>query len=231
MKVGVIGALGKMGTKVVLCTIEHPDCLLSFAVVKEKKSTDSNIPYYIYGESLPPADVIIDFSSREALPLTLNLAVTTKTPLVIGITGINDNELQAIKLAAKKIPVFCASNFSFGAALTIHLAKQIAPFISTFTNSITETHHIHKKDSPSGTAISLKDALVNSNPKLSLPIESIREGEVIGKHTLICLSNEEKITLSHESFSRDVFAKGALKAAFFLQSQKNGLYSMEDLFL
>lgn len=226
MKIGVIGALGKMGQRIIHLGIEDPTCEIVFGVVKSKTPPPSSIPYYLFSEALPKVDILIDFSSPEALTSTLKAAVDSKTPLVLGTTGISDSQKEIILQAAKEIPIFFSSNFSLGIALFAYIAKSIAPLISDFSCSMREVHHVHKKDSPSGTAISLKHALSQE-----LPIESLRIAEVIGEHTLYLTSKEENLSISHESLSRDLFAKGALKAAFFLVSKSHGLYGMEDLLL
>ena len=214
-----------MGQKIIQAASQNPQCEIVFGVVKKSKPQDSSFRYYLPTEPLPEVDIIIDFSAREALPFTLELAVSSKTPLVLGTTGFSDTEKQTIEDAAKKIPLFFSSNFSLGIALFTYIAKTIAPLLSDFSCSMTEVHHIHKKDSPSGTALTLQEALSQE-----IPIESIRRGEVIGEHTLSLSSSEERLTICHESLSRDLFAKGALQAAFFLISKpEKGLYGMQDL--
>jgi len=225
VRIGIIGALGKMGQKIIQAAVENPQCEIVFGVVKNSKPKDSSFPYYLPTEALPKADVIIDFSATEALPFTLQLAVNSKTPLVLGTTGFSDINKQSIQDAAKEIPLFFSSNFSLGIALFSHIAKTIAPLLSDFSCSLKEVHHIHKKDSPSGTALTLQEALSKK-----VPIESLRTGEVIGEHTLCLSSSEERLMISHESLSRDLFAKGALQAAFFIISKpQDGLYGMQDL--
>lgn len=215
IKLGLIGANGKMGKEVLSATLKDPRFTPFWEITSQSD------------RSTPKADVIIDFSTKEALEGNLLLAINSKTPIVIGTTGLSS--LAPLENAARQIPVFFAPNFSLGVAVCVYLTKKLAQLLPKFSPSIQETHHIHKKDAPSGTAIALKKALLEGRPEMDCPIESIREGNVVGKHCVTFKGDQESITLSHEAFSREAFAKGSLEAAFFLSNKKPGLYSMQDL--
>ena len=218
IQVGLIGCLGKMGQRIHACILKDPD--LSLAWELHSKSPRN---------SLPKADVIIDFSSPFSLQDNLTLAKSTKTPLVIGTTGLQEQEFEALKSAAEKLPLFWAPNFSFGMAILVHALKTLSPLLQKkFTPQIEETHHVHKKDKPSGTALACAKA-VEATYAAPTPIESFRVGEVIGDHLVSFSSQDEKLTFRHEGLSRDAFALGALQAAKFLVDKEPGLYSMEDL--
>lgn len=218
MRLGVIGANGKMGKKIVLLANQDPFFQTTLPLITQNES-----------ENTPKLDVIIDFSTKEALPYNLKLAQKINCPLVIGTTGLEKNEKELLTQAAKNIPIFWAPNFSLGMAATVYVSKLLSSLLQDFTPLIEEIHHVHKKDTPSGSALALKDTLIKENPSKPPIIKSHREGEVIGKHTVSFSSDKESITISHEAFSRDVFAKGALLAARFLLKQKPGLYTMEHL--
>lgn len=162
-------------------------------------------------------DVLIDVSSHEALLDNLS----ARKPIVIGTTG--HLNFKPIEEAAKIFPVFCSANFSLGAAILDELAKFIAKQFPADIDII-ETHHTAKKDFPSGTAVHLARNLSNAK------IHSIRSGNVIGEHTLIFNNAEERLTISHQTHSREAFAKGALAAARFLIGKPAGLYGMDNLF-
>lgn len=162
-------------------------------------------------------DVLIDVSSHTALQENLS----ANKPIVIGTTGHLD--FAPIEQAAKHLPIFFSPNFSLGMALFRKVAQEIAARFPSDIDLI-ETHHSAKKDTPSGSARLLAELIPNLN------IHSIRSGKIIGEHTLIFNSPEERLTLSHQAHSRDAFVKGALAAAHFLIGKPPGLYTMDNLF-
>ncbi len=215
MRIGIIGASGKTGSKVVAAARQNKN-ISSVESVDTRKKTDTL-----------SFDILIDFSVKEALKDNLFLAQNRSCPIVIGTTGLGPEEKELIKEASKTIPVFWAPNFSLGMAAMLQISTLLSSALNDFTFHIRETHHKYKKDAPSGSALALKDALERTGK--SPIIESFRVEEVIGEHTLFCNSEEETITLSHKALSGNIFAKGALKAAEFLLLQKPGLYQMNDL--
>lgn len=179
-------------------------------------------------ESIEKADVVIDFSSPLALKENLIQALVHKKPIVIGTTGHSSENVEEIKKASSEIPVLFSPNFSFTLAACIEAISLLSKLLKTACSvEIIEKHHLKKKDSPSGTALALANCTV-SNKEIS--IRSLREGEVIGEHTVIFRCPGEKIEISHVVEDRDVFAKGALKASYFLTEQPVGLYNVKDLF-
>ena len=149
-------------------------------------------------------------------------------PIVIGTTGLTDNEIQKIKEAAKTIPVLLSSNMSQGVNIMFALTDLATKMIgSEFDIHLSETHHVHKKDKPSGTAKTISE-IIQSNQK-EADVESIREGEVVGDHQLTFSNENEVLTISHHAINRDIFASGAIKAAKWLVGKKPGLYSMKDV--
>lgn len=169
-------------------------------------------------EDFERTDVVIDFSSKENLSKVLSL----QKPLVIGTTG--HASTQEMEIAAKNIPILFSPNFSLGMMAMLEAAALLAK--KGFSIEIIEAHHDQKKDKPSGSALALAKAMGKE-----VPIHSIRSGDIIGDHTVLFVGEGERIELKHQVFSRDAFAKGALKAAKFLAKKPPGLYSLKDLFL
>ncbi len=218
LQIGLIGSSGKMGQRVLSCILKDPTLFLTW----ELSSKSSRDP-------LSKADVIIDFSTTSALHENILLAEKMGTSLVVGTTGLQEKDFKALREASLKIPVLWAPNFSLGVAILVHALKTLSPLLQKkFTPSIEETHHIHKKYKPSGTALALAEALQTSY-KTAPSIESFRQGEMIGDHSIFFLAEDEIVTLRHESLSRDAFALGALEAAKFLVDKPAGFYNMQDL--
>lgn len=214
---GIFGATGRMGKEVVCLAKEDKD-LCSY--IEYKRGDDIS-------SFLDACDVAIDFSTLSATRDLLIAAKKCKTALVIGTTGLSETTLQLMHEASSSAPIVYSSNFSIGMVAYLAATKILSDMLSThFSLSIEETHHVHKKDSPSGTALSIAKA-TEKNP----PILSIREGEVIGEHRLIFSSATETVELKHQALSRSTFARGAIVAAKHLYKRPSGLYSLKDLFL
>jgi len=189
-------------------------------------------------------DVAIEFTNPETAPDNILRCLEAGIPVVSGTTGWLHRLPEIVASAERcKGAFFYASNFSIGVnlffALNRYLAKMMAPH-PEYGVSITETHHLHKKDAPSGTAITLAEGIIAgldrktswSNPPATDPavleIQSLREGEVPGTHEVIYFSETDSILLRHEAHSREGFVKGALLAAAWLPGRQ-GVFGMEDL--
>ncbi len=220
MKLGIIGVQGKMGREVFSLASQDKSIEL-ISSISRKKEVEKNKTF--------PVDMIIDFSTKEALVENLILAQRQNCPIVIGTTGLEEKEKELLIKASQNIPVFWAPNFSLGMACLLHTTKILSSFLKDFTSHIEETHHTQKKDTPSGSALALKESLEQGNLRANPLIESFRVDDVIGKHSVFFTSEEEELVLSHQANSRAVFAKGSLTAAKFLSIQKPGLYGMGDL--
>jgi 4-hydroxy-tetrahydrodipicolinate reductase len=181
-------------------------------------------------ETLATCDVAIDFTSHETTRDHLQAAISAKKALVIGTTGHPTEAVKAIEEAAKIIPILFSPNFSFGIALCLEAAARFGrSLFGKCTIDILETHHIYKKDLPSGTALAFAST-IGGDKAAEIIIHSIRSGEVVGEHTIIFECGHERIELKHTAHSRDAFAHGALIGAKFLAKQGPGLYSLKDLF-
>ncbi len=177
---------------------------------------------------LKNADVVIDFSVPAATVALLPQVVAHKKAIVIGTTGFTPLDEQKILAAAKVIPVVKSANMSLGVNVFFKTARDIARALPDYAVHIQETHHIHKKDAPSGTALQV-GALIEQVSKQKVTYESFREQEVVGDHKIIFTGPADKIELVHHAESRDIFAAGALQAAKWLVGKKRGLYTMADV--
>jgi 4-hydroxy-tetrahydrodipicolinate reductase len=149
--------------------------------------------------------------------------------LVIGTTGLDAEAEKAIREAAKTIPIVFSPNMAIGVNLLFNLVREGARVLGKdFRIKIDETHHVHKKDSPSGTAKMIA-GIIKEASGVDAPVEAFREGEVIGNHGIVFDGEYEKLEIRHGAKSRDVFAAGAIKAAKFAAKKEAGLYSMADV--
>ncbi len=197
-------------------------------------------------DDIEGVDVAIEFTNPESAVSNLTSLAQKGIPTVTGTTGWM-NELDAVSAAfeATGTPLFYASNFSVGVFVTRALTEKLASIMDglpDYSASIDEWHHIHKKDSPSGTALSLAEDVIDNHKSYSsvapdrttqndseLPVKGYREDEVPGTHTVRFESDIDKIEITHEAKSRDGFVLGAIQAAEFTAEQPAGIYSMKDL--
>lgn len=218
---GLLGA-GRLGAAIRAAADAAPDVDVAWAV----------------GRDVAPSavvDVAIDVSHAEAVPGHLDWARSTGTPLVIGTTGW-DTDLVA---GEDTVPVLLAPNFSLGVALLRRFAHALGGYaVTTGRNPLTpvdlavsETHHRHKVDSPSGTALTLREALATGagRPADGVQTTSLRLGEVVGEHEVVATSALETISLRHVAHDRALFAQGAIAAARWLRTQPPGVHTLDDL--
>ena len=176
----------------------------------------------------PEFDIAIDFSLPPGFESILGLCRSRLSGLVSGTTGLSEADRDALAHAANDIPVVWASNFSIGVAVLDDLIRRAGTALPSWRAEITETHHMDKKDAPSGTALTL--ARAHTEASGSAPtIASIREGEVVGDHRIRLQGLGEWLELRHHAEDRDNFARGALEAAARLHGRPEGAYSLADL--
>ena len=178
------------------------------------------------------ADVLIDFSLPEGTTAVLAAATDAGKPLVCGVSGLGEKQLAAMQRAADSIAIVFDRNMSLGIAVLQGLVTQAATALGgDFDIEVQETHHVHKLDAPSGTALKLGEALAAARGTAADDIhyEVERRGEVPGDHTVVFRSPNETLTFTHSVTTRDVFAEGALRAATWIVHQTPGLYSMRDV--
>ena len=221
VRVLLVGSAGRMGKVIADLAKEEPNveiaaqCDLGDDVAAAMKN----------------CDVAIDFSQPGAVEGICRAALQGRRPLVIGTTGHSPQQRRFIAETAKSLPIVFASNFSVGVnALFALTGRAIRILGDEFDLEIIETHHVMKKDAPSGTAKTLAEILKQARKSdKKIPIQSIREGEVVGEHTVIFDGAGERLELVHRARSRETFAKGALRAAEWVIGKPAGLYSMQDV--
>lgn len=243
IKLGLLGATGRMG-HAILDEIPSDSRFHLVAKAGSKETPE---------EVIRQAGIIIDFTHVDAIEKHVDLAVSYKKPLLVGTSGLSKDKMRYLEQAATSIPLLYAGNTSLGVTLLKNMVKQLAKLLNDtqFDIEIQETHHRHKIDSPSQTALMLGQAAAEGRgrnldevsnfdrhlvrkPRTvgEIGFASSRGGTVFGDHSVQFLGDDEVITLSHQSLSRKVFAKGALGAAYWLYTSKKnnpGFYSMDDI--
>jgi len=225
------GCQGKMGRTISETAKAFPEMTIGYGIDPNRTIPQNYPVYYPIADAPGGGDVIIDFSSHDAIPQVLDFALQHKIPLVLASTGITTDEQQAIDEAAKAIPIFQAPNFSMGINLLAACVELLMPVLELdFDVAITDKHHKEKKDAPSGTALQLAQvARSASKTGKNIDVTALRIGTIPGEHSVIFAGPDEIIELKHTACSRDVFAQGALKAAKYLVGKSAGKYSMKDL--
>jgi len=219
VRVLLIGAAGRMGK-----------------TVRELAEEDQEVQIAVQcdlGNSIEPAmencDVAIDFSQADSIDEICRAASQYRKSLVIGTTGHSQQQCKIIEETAHSVPIVLASNFSVGVNVLFWLTQKAAELLgSDFNPEIVEKHHKMKKDAPSGTAKMLAEVL-KAVRNSEIPIQSIREGDIVGEHTVIFRGPAERLELSHRAANREIFAQGALRAAKWIINKPPGLYSMQDV--
>ena len=182
---------------------------------------------------LAAADVVIDFSLPEGTVDVLTAAVATTTPLVCGVSGLDAAQMLRIREAAVSVPVVYDRNMSLGIAVLERSVREASASLGgDFDVTVAEVHHVHKKDSPSGTALKLGEAIAAARGETGtegIKFEAERRGEVPGDHVVTMRTATETLTFGHSVTTRQVFVDGALRAARWVVRQPPGLYSMQDV--
>jgi 4-hydroxy-tetrahydrodipicolinate reductase len=261
-KIVITGCCGKMGRRIASLACQDKD----FEILAGVESR--NNPYIgknlgdIIGEkslfvnitqdlasAVKGCDAIIDFTTPMASLSNLSVARNEKIPIVIGTTGITDEEHKVIESSAKVIPVLFSSNMSIGVNLLFNLAPMAAASLGKdYDIEIVEAHHNKKKDAPSGTARTILERIaeakglraddiavygrkgdVGQRTQNEIGVHAVRAGSIIGEHTVIFAGENETIEIKHKASSRDVFAKGALMAARYIADKSPGLYNMGNV--
>lgn len=246
IKVLINGCNGRMGQVLAKEIDRFPNLLLAsgFDINDDGKNT---FPVYSNIDDIKEKpDVIVDFSVPCATFDILKYAVKENVPIVIATTGFTKEQLDEIKEISTSIPVFQSSNMSFDINLMKKVVAEVAKNLKGTDIEIVETHHNRKVDAPSGTAVLLANAInevmdekleynfnrhdihEKRNPN-EIGFSSIRGGNIVGEHSVMFFGEHETFEIKHTSYSRDVFAEGALKACEFIASQPAGLYGMDDM--
>jgi len=251
INLAISGCLGRMGQQLIKSSSKNKDFkLVTLTENRLINKKFNNIKPELNSEkAFKKTDVIIDFTVPNCTLDILKIASKLKKKVVIGTTGFSRNQENQIKKYSKKIPILKSGNMSLGVNLLMYLTEIASKSLDDeYLSKILETHHRHKKDYPSGTALMLGKGIANAKNKnlynligkkflnkKSFPygkkinFNSIRKGEIIGQHEVKFSSGKEIITLNHEAFDRALYSDGALTASRWLMRQKPGLYSMRDL--
>lgn len=237
----VNGAAGRMGRMIDEAVEARPDAFHIAARADAKGGAGMFVDLKDYGG---PAGVVLDFSNHAATRDLLDFCLDRGCPVVIATTGQTEAEMDAIRAASERIPVFYSANMSVGIAVLADLAKRAAAAFPRADIEIVEVHHNQKLDVPSGTALLLGRAIQEARPGATLLIgrhengkrtaeeigvHSLRLGNEVGIHEILISTGNETLTLRHQAVSRALFAEGALAAAAFLKDRPAGFYSMKDL--
>lgn len=251
LKIAIAGISGRMGHALV-------DCIVGLDGVKLVGGIDRNAGGLPVGctvevkdslaELSVKPDVVIDFTRPDCSLAQIDYAKDHGIAYVLGTTGFDEADTAKIKEAAAKIPLVQASNFSVGINVLLSLIKKTAAIMQDADIEIVEAHHRYKVDAPSGTAISmgeaaaagrnvaLKDVMVAGRSGITgerqygtIGFSSIRGGDIVGEHTVMFCTDGERVDLSHHASSRATFARGALRAAQWLQGKAPGYYTMPEV--
>lgn len=256
LRIGILGIRGRMGQAILHEAERTPRILVTAGTTRELTPSLGGVflsdnPRDVFEK----ADVVLDFSHPKALNFHLEEARLSRKPFMIGTTGLNETEIQKIREIGEELPLLYAPNTSFGIALLQKAVASIAQHLdSHYDVEILDIHHRHKKDAPSGTALLLSTAIQEgrtvsqapspspASPVLSfgnrhgcreegtIGIASLRGGHLKGEHQVHFIGPHERLVLSHEAFGRELFAHGAIKAAFWLSNHAPGYYVMADVF-
>lgn len=262
-KIGVVGASGRMGRFLLEAIYLDDAAILSAAAVRSSSShlgqdAGQLISHGSIGvllsENLPQliddVDVVIDFTQPENTLSNVNLCISAGKKIVIGTTGFTAEQAGDLEVAAKKIPICFSANFSTGVNVALRVLETVSSIIGEDCDiEISEAHHRHKVDSPSGTALAmgdviaetlgrdLKDCAIYGREGVSEPRDrktigfaTVRAGDIVGEHSVLFAGEGERLEIAHKASSRMAFAKGAVRAAKWLNNQSSGrLYSMSDV--
>lgn len=262
IKIAVAGCLGKMGQEIIKQILkdkrtifiggfehkEHPQINKKICDITNIRS---NLKVLSNSNSiLENADILIDFTTPKSTVSNIKKCSSLRVGHIIGTTGISQNQLKTIKDLSKKIPVLMSSNMSLGVNLLFNLVKQASGVLkdSDYDIEISETHHKHKVDAPSGTALSLGEYAAEGRradfkqisvldrtkkntlrKKGNIGFSIIRGGEIAGEHTVSFIGPNDRIDLVHKANDRSIFVKGAIEAAIFVSNKKKGFFDMKDL--
>jgi 4-hydroxy-tetrahydrodipicolinate reductase len=226
MRVLVLG-VGKTGKLVASVAAEHGHSV-HVLDAKENKDAAALTPPFVAG-----FDAVIDFTTPEAVIPNMRACLANGAKMVVGTTGWYARLPDMKQLAERRgASLLYGTNFSVGVQLMFKLAGQMVGALKPngYSFAISETHHVTKLDAPSGTALTLRDAVQVASDGPEVPIQSIRHGEAVGLHVLEATGPGDKILLTHESHSRQPYAEGAVRAAEWLAQSKPGVYDFREVF-
>lgn len=235
LRIGILGFGGRMGQLLVTEALQRKDCRLTALYWRQKRDDVVLPPDCLVSNDLDAvlaaSDVVIEFTTPDAASVFVAHAVKQNKPLVSGTTGLSAEQQAAFNAAAQKIPLLQASNTSLSLAVTKQLVTLAAKLLrgQDYDIGITDLHHRHKKDAPSGTAKALGSAVLAGNPDATPTYAAQRLGYIVGEHETIFAGQGEILRIQHSVTDRAIFARGALTAAAWLHGKTPGLYGMNDV--
>lgn len=249
IRIALLGASGRMGQAVLDAAAGQDALRVTAALVGQGSASLHRTSHGLtYTSDLAPAvaqaDVLVDFSLPDSTSRGLEACLAAGKPLVTGVTGMDAALKARLVEAGKRIPVLAAPNMSLGVALLSRMAEQAAKVLGPdFDIEISEAHHRHKKDAPSGTALALAEVMSQARGKPapnpgtdrrgtrepgSIGFSVVRAGDIVGEHTVLFAGTGERLELSHRAQSRATFAHGALRAACWIVGKPAGFYKLSD---
>ncbi len=250
IKVGVFGATGRVGQLLLADLKLEKNMQLASVFVRYELNFAIDPSVLVTNDLdifLKSCDLIIDFSSPEACEELLTHVIKNSKPLIIGTTGLNEHQLNLLKEASTSMAILYATNMSLGVALLNKMVYTASKVLSDFDIEIVEQHHRHKKDAPSGTALTLartaaesrgldidkirisgRNGNIGERTKDEIAVMALRGGDIVGRHTVGFYNDGEFIELNHTATSRNTFSKGALYAGMWLVDKPIGLYTIAD---
>lgn len=252
LKIGLLGASGRVGRLLIEEIISDEELQLSSVFLH--RELDFVLPAQTFVSNdceafMKHCDLVIDFSMPVATHILLQTAQNIPIPIVSGTTGLEQKTFDLMKQISSDLPILHASNMSIGIAALNSVVAQLSCFLKKADIEICEIHHRYKKDAPSGTAITLAESCSkarglelskvgvysregenNARRENEIGVMSLRGGDIAGRHTVGFYMNGEYLELTHNATSRSTFAKGAIDAAKWLATQKNGFYKINDIF-
>lgn len=253
LKIGVAGALGRMGRAIIANVAARDDAIVAAAFDQPSRQGEA-LDGLVLGDldaALAASDVVIDFSIPKAsVELARRAAARGAPALVIGATGASAEDETAIAAAAANLAIVRSGNFSLGVNLLQGLVGRVARLLGPedWDIEIFEAHHRRKVDAPSGTALMLgraaaaarggdldqlaergRDTQVGARAKGAIGFSVMRGGGLVGEHSISFIAEDEVITLNHSARDRSLFARGAIAAALWVRGQPPGLYDMQDV--
>ena len=261
-RIAIHGAAGRMGRAVIQTALATPGVRLVAAIDRKDNAelgedvgsvvgqADVGIAVgYVIDPTTEPFEVLVDFTQPEATLSALELCRAHRKAMVIGTTGFTAEQSETIEKAARDIPICTAANFSIGVNVVLSLLGDAARLLGDhYDVEIVETHHRHKTDAPSGTALAMGEELARAlgrnlkesavygregqtgpRARKTIGFATVRGGDVVGDHTVMFLGEGERVEIAHKATSRLNCAQGAVRAAQWLSGKPGGLYSMQDV--
>jgi len=258
----VAGAAGRMGRQLVQAILERNDVSLAGATEHpESELIGQDVGLLVGNKALgveitpgiaavnKPFDTIIDFTTPANTRSLLEFAASQGKRMIVGTTGLSDDDQQLIDSSAQSTALVYAANYSVGVTLSLDLLAHAARVLGTpYDIEVIEAHHKHKVDAPSGTALAMGNAIAAATGKTldecavyaregitgarkegTIGFSTVRAGEIIGEHTVLFCGQGEQLEITHKATDRMTFARGAVRAAAWISDQPNGLYNMSDV--